>query len=97
MEPRVDKHTHGQKTVLTVKHSMRGRWEVCDAALEEPLADFEQRQEAVDYARGIAATKSEASVQTFDEWGDPEPRESYALDTGAPRDVLRTRAPHNVR
>lgn len=87
MEPRVSKDTHSQKTVLTVKHSMQGRWEVCDTALEEPLADFEQRDQALDYARGIATTKPDASVQTFDEWGDPELRESYVLDPASGRSI----------
>lgn len=85
MEPRVDKDSHADRTVLTVKHSMGGRWEVCDAALEKPLADFSERDDALDYARGIAVTKAAASVQTFDQWGEPELRESYVLDAGSGR------------
>jgi hypothetical protein len=87
MQPQVDKDGHSSKTVLTVKHSMQGRWEVCDAALEKPLADFENRDEALDYARGIATTKSAASVQTFDQYGEPELRESYVLDATSGRSI----------
>lgn len=88
MQPQVDKKDgHSSKTVLTVKHSMQGRWEVCDSALEKPLADFENRDEAVEYARGIATTKSEASVQTFDQYGEPELRESYVLDAHSGRSI----------
>jgi hypothetical protein len=60
---------------------------VCDAALEKPLADFENRDEALDYARGIATTKSAASVQTFDQYGEPELRESYVLDATSGRSI----------
>ena len=87
MQPQVDKDRHSNRTVLTVKHSMQGRWEVCDAALEKPLADFENRDDALEYARGIATTKSEASVQTFDQYGEPELRESYVLDATSGRSV----------
>ncbi len=87
MEPRVDKATHSNRTVLTVKQSMRGRWEVCDTALEKPLADFGNRDDALDYARGIATTKAEANVQTFDQWGEPELRESYVLDAASGRSI----------
>lgn len=87
MEPRVDKESHSQRTVLTVKHSMVGRWEVCDTALEKPLADFDKRDDALDYARGIAATKPAASVQTFDQWGEPELREAYVLDAASGRTI----------
>ena len=87
MQPQVDKDGHSHKTVLTVKHSMQGRWEVCDAALEKPLADFENRDDALQYARGVATTKSEASVQTFDQWGEPELRESYVLDARSGRSI----------
>jgi hypothetical protein len=87
MEPQADKTTHPHRTVLTVKHSMQGRWEVCDEALEEPLADFEHRDDALEYARGIATTKADASVQTFDQWGEPELRESYVLDAHSGRSI----------
>lgn len=88
MQPRIEKESPSKRTVLTVKHSMLGRWEVCDIALDRPLADFRKRDEALDYARGVAATKSAASVQTFDQWGEPEMRESYVLDATTGR-ILR--------
>jgi hypothetical protein len=88
MQPQADKTTQTHKTVLTVKHSMQGRWEVCDAAQEErPLADFDTRDDALEYARGVAGTKPEASVQTFDQWGEPELRESYVRDAASGRSV----------
>ncbi len=87
MEPRIDKESHSKRTVLTVKHSMVGRWEVCDTALEKPLADFDKRDEALDYARGIAVTKAAASVQAFDQWGEPELREAYVLDAASGRTI----------
>jgi len=88
MQPQPDKTAQSHQTVLTVKHSMQGRWEVCDAGQEEkPLADFDSRDDALEYARGIASTKPEASVQTFDQWGEPELRESYVRDTASGRSV----------
>ena len=88
MEPQTDKTAQSHQTVLTVKHSMQGRWEVCDAGQEEkPLADFDSRDDALEYARGIASTKPEASVQTFDQWGEPELRESYVRDAASGRSV----------
>jgi len=87
MEPRADKASDSRKTVLTVKHSMQGRWEVCDTALQKPLADFGSREDALDYARGVAARRPEASVQTFDQWGEPELRESYVRDANSGRSI----------
>jgi len=56
MQPQADNTAQPRKTVLTVKHSMQGRWEVCDAAQEQkPLADFDSRDDALEYARGVAS------------------------------------------
>lgn len=87
MQPRVDKESAAKRTVLTVKHSMLGSWEVRDTALDKPLAAFDQREQALDFARGLAATKPAASVQTFDQWGEPEMRESYVLDAASGRTI----------
>jgi hypothetical protein len=66
--------------VFTVKKSEQGRWAVCETGFEEPLAEFEERGEAIEYARGMAATKPRASVDADGDQSSPGLHESYALD-----------------
>src|SRR5262245_14716853 len=65
---------------ITVKRSARNSWEVCESGFEAPLAEFADREDAIEYARGIAATKSRASVDAEPDADLPGVRESYALD-----------------
>jgi len=69
-----------QGTELTVKRSTLGRWEVCEAGFEKALADFDTRDDAIHYARGIASTRPRASIDAEPDDRLPELRERYALD-----------------
>jgi len=71
--------SHGQ-VVFTVKKSTGGAWAVCETGFEKPLAEFDVRDDAVEYARGIAATKPRASVDAEGDGSAPGLNESYALD-----------------
>lgn len=70
---------HGQ-IVFTVKKSPRGTWAVCETGTPLPLAEFDERDDAIEYARGIAATKARASIDADGDGQAPGLRESYALD-----------------
>ena len=72
--------SEGRETKFTVKQSAQGRWGVCEGGFEKPLAEFDQRDDAIDYARGLAATKSRASVEAEGENGSAPLHESYTLD-----------------
>jgi hypothetical protein len=67
-------------TVFTVKRSAHGRWAVCETGFEEPLAEFEERNDAIEYARGIAGTKPRASIDAEGDDTFPAINERYALD-----------------
>lgn len=66
--------------VFTVKKSVRGTWAVCETGFEKPLAEFEERDDALEYARGLAGTKPRASVDAEGDGSSPGVNESYALD-----------------
>ena len=66
--------------LFTVKKSARGTWAVCESGYEKPLAEFEERTDALDYARGLAATKPRASIDAEGDESSPGVNESYALD-----------------
>jgi len=69
-----------QAIEITVKRSARGSWEVCESGYEAPLAEFADREDAIGYARGIAATKARASIDAEPDEDMPAVRESYTLD-----------------
>ena len=72
--------SEARKTKFTVKQSEQGRWAVCEAGFERPLAEFDQRDDAIDYARGVAATKPRAIVDADGDNDSPPLYESYTLD-----------------
>ena len=65
---------------ITVKRDARGRWAVCESGFEAAIADFDDREDAIEYARGIASTKPRASIDAESMDDLPAVRESYALD-----------------
>jgi hypothetical protein len=69
-------------TVFTVKRSGRGRWAVCESGFEKPLAEFDERVDALEYARGIAGTKPRASIDADGDESSPPINETYTLDPG---------------
>ena len=71
--------SYGQ-VVFTVKKSRNGAWAVCESGFEKSLAEFDERDDAIEYARGLAATKPRASVDAEGDDRMPGVSESYALD-----------------
>jgi len=69
-----------RETKFTVKQSAQGRWGVCEGGFEKPLAEFDERDDAIDYARGVATTKPRASVEADGDDDSAPLHESYALD-----------------
>ncbi len=69
-----------RQIVFTVKKSPRGTWAVCETGFEKPLAEFDERDAALEYARGIAVTKPRASIEAAGDGSSPGLTESYALD-----------------
>lgn len=53
--------------VIRVTRSDQGRWNVMEADFEDPLAAFDDRQSACDYATKLSASKAEATVVLLDE------------------------------
>lgn len=68
------------ETAFTVKRQRQGRWSVCETGFEEPLAEFDERDDALDYARDMASTKPRASVDAEGDDTLPDLHETYALD-----------------
>jgi len=77
--------SEARETKFTVKQSEQGRWAVCEAGFQRPLAEFEQRDDAIDYARGIAATKPRAIVDADADNDSPPLYERYTLDPSRKR------------
>ncbi len=71
--------TQGQ-ILFTVRKSPSGTWAVSESGLQVPLAEFDERHDAIEYARGIAATKPRASIDADADGAQPGLRESYVLD-----------------
>ena len=44
-------HLRYAEIKFTVKQSGQGSWVVCEGGFEKPLADFDNRDDAIDYAR----------------------------------------------
>jgi hypothetical protein len=72
---------------FTVKQSGQGSWVVCEGGFEKPLADFDNRDDAIEYARGVAATKPRATVTADGDSSSVPLHESYALDPSTRRSL----------
>jgi hypothetical protein len=55
--------------VLRVSPGADGRWDVNENDFEDPLASFDSRQEACDYANKMTMGKEGATVVVLDEGG----------------------------
>ena len=55
------------------------RWQVKLEGVDRAIADFASKDEAIDYARGYARTKSYPRVVVLNEAGATESEESFAL------------------
>lgn len=68
--------------VFRVLRNESGRWDVLENDFEKPLASFDDRQDAADYANKLCATKEGSTVLMLDE-SNPSPSQSQNRD--APR------------
>jgi hypothetical protein len=55
------------------------RWRVKEEGMERAMADFSSKDEAIDYARSFARTKSHSRVVVLNETGAIESEESFAV------------------
>jgi hypothetical protein len=51
------------KSVFCVTQGESGKWHVSEEGFEKPLATFDAREDAEEYARDIAATKEGSTVK----------------------------------
>lgn len=68
--------------VIRVARSDQGRWNVLESDFEDPLAAFDDRQSACDYAARLSARRDEATVVLMDDsmhgyFGGIEPAGSW--------------------
>lgn len=54
-----------QTRVFEIKQAANGEWQVCESGRLRPLRKFDSRDDAVEYANGIARTKSAAEVRVL--------------------------------
>lgn len=53
--------------VIRIERGEAGRWNVLEDDFEDPLATFDDRQSACDYANKLSASKAAATVVLLDE------------------------------
>ena len=51
------------KVSYVVKQSSSGEWEVNESGFDKPIASLPTRDEALDYAQRLAATKESADIR----------------------------------
>jgi hypothetical protein len=56
--------------VFCVKPGRTGQWNVMEEGFEKPLASFDDQEDAMEYAQGLADTKEGSRVRIYDENGD---------------------------
>jgi hypothetical protein len=64
--------------VFCISRSENGRWDVLENDFEKPLASFDDRQDACDYANKLAMTKEKSTVVLLDEGKTASPRSQSA-------------------
>jgi hypothetical protein len=70
-----------QETKFTVKRSEQGPWVVCETGFRKSLAEFGSRDDAIEYARGLAATKARASIDADGDDSAEPLHETFALES----------------
>jgi hypothetical protein len=71
--------------VIRIERGDLGQWNVLESDFEDPLATFDDRQRACDYANKLSASKSESTVVLLDEAANAR--------TDRP-DLTRSHSPH---
>ncbi|MDB5762660.1 MAG: hypothetical protein JWQ21_1655 [Herminiimonas sp.] len=61
--------------VIRISRGANGRWDVSENDVEDPLASFDDKQDACDYANKLTTTKEGATVLMLDE-GNPASTQS---------------------
>lgn len=56
-------------TVFCVMPGSTGQWNVLEEGFEKPLASFDDRDDAIEYAQDLAETKDGSRVRIYDEDG----------------------------
>jgi hypothetical protein len=51
------------KIIIQVQKGRSGQWDVNELGFDKPLASFDEKEEAVEYANDIAKTKGGAIVK----------------------------------
>ncbi|CAN5458458.1 hypothetical protein BH11PSE11_BH11PSE11_03390 [soil metagenome] len=51
------------KVVIQVQPGANGQWDVNEVGFDKPLASFDDKEKAVEYAQDIAKTKGDTVVQ----------------------------------
>jgi hypothetical protein len=74
-----------QKGSVTIRvtPAENGRWDVSENDFEDPLASFDNKEDAVDYANKLITTKEGATVQIQD-----DARPGSSVNQNAPRPKL---------
>ncbi|MFC3111028.1 DUF2188 domain-containing protein [Undibacterium arcticum] len=66
-------------TVLRVR-PMAARWNVTNSSSVVPIADFDERDDAVEYAIAVAQIKQHTVVEVYGKEGRLEARSEHALN-----------------
>ena len=59
-----------------------GQWNVLEEGFDKPLASFEDRDDAIEYAQDLADTKEGSQVKVYDEDGNEDSLSSPDDPTG---------------
>ena len=53
-----------------------GQWNVLEEGFDKPLASFDDRDDAIEYAQDLSDTKDGSQVKIYDEEGDEDSQSS---------------------
>ena len=53
----------GDRVRYMVEQSIAGRWHVNEEGFDEPIASFEEKADALEYALRLADTKTDAKIR----------------------------------
>lgn len=66
--------------LIKVQQGENGKWDVNETGFEKPLATFDAKDQALDYANDIARTKGGSRVELEGEAGDENAKETLLDD-----------------
>jgi hypothetical protein len=69
--------------VICISPGLNGRWDVSEKGLEEPLASFDEKEDAYAYANDLMQSRPGSAALVEDEEGfSPLPRRANAVADG---------------